>query len=90
MNEAYQMMKARQAPGLAEVLVRPLNQLGAEDMLMAHALAAYLIEGESERVAPLLRDFSSQGSAAAAFEKVLERPLAETQARLERWMGERR
>jgi hypothetical protein len=88
LREAYQLMKERQAPGLAEVLARPLNELGAEDMLVAHALAAYLIEGQSERVKPLLLELTAKGPAAAAFEKVLGWPLADLQARLERWVGE--
>jgi hypothetical protein len=91
MNEAYQLMKTKEAPELTELFARPMGGLGVEDLLMANAVAAYLIEGESERVGPLLHELTAEGSSGpAAFEKVLGRPLAETQARLERWMGERR
>jgi hypothetical protein len=91
LEEAYGSMKSGVAPRLAELLRCRLDSMGVGHLLLAHALAAYLIEGEPERLVPLLRAATSRGGTAeAAFAKVLERPLEETEARLERWLGERR
>jgi hypothetical protein len=91
MNEAYQRIMTGQGTPPEELLARPIDQLGVYDMVQVYALAGYLIEGQAERLAELLRTAARDGAEEpVVFDLVLGRPLEDTYARFVRWMRERR
>ena len=59
-------------------------------MLVAYALAAYLIEGRPQEVPDLLARLGAGADPASAFKAALGLSLPDVQDRLTRWLQERR
>ncbi|MBM3992209.1 MAG: hypothetical protein FJ298_14540 [Planctomycetes bacterium] len=89
MNEAFQRSKRGKGTKIAALCSRPIDTFGVDDVLTAYALAAYLLEGRADRVGPLLTAIGA-GPSDKALAETLELTPAELDARLVRWMGERK
>lgn len=84
-------LRAEKPPDLRFLTGKRLNQMTAEDLIHAHALAAYLIEGHPDRVSNFLAKYATNGhdlDAALGSELGLSFPDVET--RLGRWLEETR
>ncbi len=87
--EADKILKGSNPPKLAELLGKELPALKLEEMVVAQAFAAYLAEGLPKEFAQILERVGAGESAATVIESLTGRPLAETEQRLARWLGER-
>jgi hypothetical protein len=90
MNEAYQLAKRGRAPALARLLERPIDKMGVPEVLTSYAFAAYLLEGRAQDVGPLLAAIGRREPSADAVSAALGIDLERLDARLVRWLGERR
>ena len=91
MNEAYQMLKLGRSPPLRALLGCGIDSMGVRDALLAYAWAAYLIEGRPDDLRPILLAVGEgQVPSADAVESTTGRDVDENQARLLRWLSERR
>jgi len=90
MNEAYTVLTRESPVDLATVLGRDLSTMGVEDVLVSYALAAYLVEGRPEAVAPLLEAVGQDAAPADAIQRALAMTVPELQERLVRWLSERK
>jgi len=89
-NEGYLLLQMPNHPSLEQLFPKTVSQLTTEDMLLAYVAAAYLIEGREDAGAPLLRAIGSGKKAATAVGEALGRTPEEWDARLQRWLSERR
>jgi len=90
MNEAFEILGSERRPDLERVLTRNVNGMKVEDLLVSYALAAYLIEGRPDQVAPLLRRIGGGVAPGMAIRQVLGMDIDQLTERLQRWLGERR
>jgi len=90
MNEALKVLTKDPPPDLGAMFERDLPSFGVEDVLMSYALCAYLVEACPQAVSPLLKDIGEGTPSAAALEKALGWNVPELQARLVRWLKERK
>lgn len=90
MNEAYKMIEKGEAPPLAATLSKGVDTMEVTDTLLSYALAAYLLEGWPDKVGPLLEAVGRTQRPEEAFQEVLGMDLESVEARLARWIGERR
>jgi len=90
MNEAYKLIEKGESPPLAAMLSKGVDTMEVTDTLMSYALAAYLLEGWPEKVGPLLEAVGQTSQPGQAFEQVLGMDLESVDARMQRWIGERR
>jgi hypothetical protein len=65
-----------------------LNQLTLEDVIHAHSIAAYMIEGHPRRVSAFLAEYGADGDIDKALEHVYGLTLATMEERLARWLVE--
>lgn len=89
MNEAFQRSKRGKGTKIEALATRSIDKFGVDDVLTAYALAAYLLEGRADAVGPLYAAIGASG-ADKALAEVLQLSPAELDARLVRWMGERK
>jgi len=89
MNEAFQRSKRGKGTKIEALCSRPIDTFGVDDVLTAYALAAYLLEGRAERVGALFTALGTGPSDKALAETLALTP-AELDARLVRWMAERK
>jgi len=85
---ARRVLSSPKPPGLVFLLGKDVNRLTDEDLLVAHALAAYVLEAHAEKAAELLRRIGAQEPPAKVLEEVLGIPIAELAPRLSSWLAE--
>jgi hypothetical protein len=69
---------------------KDVNTMDAEDVVLAYALGAWLLEAQAERAAPLLRAVGAEKVAYHdAIPKVLGMDLGTLEERVLAWLGER-
>lgn len=90
MNEALQLLSGDAPPTLERALARNLDQLETEDMLLGYALVAYLLEGRPEQAVAFFQRIGAGEAPSVVSEQVLQLSIPELQARLQRWLTERR
>jgi hypothetical protein len=89
MNECYQRALRGKVPTAERLCERRIDQFGVDEVLTSYALAAYLLEGRPEQVGATLKAIGAQGPA-KGLAAGLEMELADLDARLVRWLGERK
>lgn len=90
-NEFYQRAKRGRAPTLAKLCGTKIDQFGVDDILASYSLAAYLIEGRSADLPSLLRALAAaDDGGAAAIAQLFGGDLLVGDARLLRWLSERK
>jgi hypothetical protein len=87
--EASRLLSSPKPPKLAELLGKELPAVKLEEMVLAQAFAAYLIEGLPAQLPELLQRTGAGESPSTVLEELTKRPLAETERRLVRWLSER-
>jgi len=87
--EADKLLKSPNPPKLAELLGKDLAAIKLDEMLLAHAFAAFLVEGNPKELPEILTRIGAGEGSVAVVEAVTKRPLAETEKRLARWIEER-
>lgn len=90
MNEANRLLADPQGPKLQFLLGKPVSDLATEDLLVAYVTAAYLLEGWPQELPELLRAIGKGGTPQVLLEEHLGFDVIELDARLRRWLGERR
>ena len=90
MNEALKLLDGQKPPDLSFVVAREVTQMHIEDMLCAYALAAYFLEGHPQEMDALLRLIGSGDATASAVQGLFGTSMEGTQARLARWLRERK
>jgi len=91
MNEALTLLQAPQHPSLATVLERDVNTLTTEEMVLAYAFSAYLIEGRPKEAPEILRRVGTGNEkSSVVVPAVLKTDLAQLKSRFTRWLSERR
>jgi hypothetical protein len=89
MNEAYQRAKRGKMPKLEALCARRIDQFGVDEVLASYALAAYLIEGRPDEFGEVEKRIAKDGSA-KALSSALGADLAALDAKLVRWLSERK
>jgi hypothetical protein len=89
-EEARKLFDKGSAPQLADVLKRDVNTMGPRDLIVSHALVAYLVEGRPAEAADVFRRAGKGAgeSSAAALEAGLGIKLPDLEKRLRRWLQE--
>ncbi len=90
MNEAHVMLEKEGAPRLADVLKKNVNELTTEDLLLAYVTAAYLLEARFDAVTDLLTKLGGTMPPSQAFPQALGMKIDVVEARIQRWLSERR
>lgn len=90
MNEALQLLSGDAPPTLERALARNLDELETEDMLLGYVLVAYLLEGRPEQAVAFFQRIGAGEAPRVVSEEVLAMSIPELQARLQRWLTERR
>lgn len=90
MNEARKLLVDGKRPNLALLLGRDVNQLTTEDLLFSYVMAAYLLEARGEQFPGILKKIGEGKTSVEALELGLEMKLDEIEARVIRWLDERR
>lgn len=90
MEETYLLFQDGKGPKLLDVLKKGANELTTEDVLVSYALATYLLEVHPGTVGPLLKKLGTGYSSGGAFGEAMGMDLDAFQARLLRWISERR
>jgi len=85
---AYRSAAGGEAPRLRFMLGRSLGDMGPSDLVRAHALVAYLIEGHPDAVRPVLFRLGDSEHPVRVLEDELGMTLTRIEARLDRWLGE--
>ncbi len=88
MQEAHDMWRSS-APDLGELMGRNVNQLSSEDILASYVLAAYLIEGQPQKMDSFLRMTGSRLPLEEQVRRVFGWDLATLEGRAGRWLSER-
>jgi hypothetical protein len=91
MAEAKAMLAEPDRPKLAAMLAKDVDKMTVKDLLYAYAFSAYLVEGRPGDVAGILRRVSGNKSPTAeVLESVLHMDVETLEARVDRWLAERR
>jgi hypothetical protein len=90
LDEALKLLQSEKPMSLASVVTLDIRSMRVEDMLCAHALAAFVIEGHPAELAPLMKGVGAGGTSPELLEKMLGSPMDELRTRLIRWLRERR
>lgn len=90
MNEALKLLDGPKAPDLSFVVAREVTQMHIEDMLCSYALAAYFLEGHPQEMDNFLRLIGGGDSTATAVQGLFGTNMEGVQARLARWLRERK
>lgn len=88
LREARLMLEGENPPSLSFLLGRELNDMRANDALLAHALAAYLLEGRPDSAAAILDGLGAERAPDELFVEVLGLSLPELAERLRAWLSE--
>jgi hypothetical protein len=87
--EALLLLQAEQAPKLQFLLGKDVNRMTTPELLVSHALAAYLIEGRPESLPAIWAAIGEGQPSPQVLERVLETDVERLQASLVRWLVER-
>ncbi|MCK6447332.1 MAG: hypothetical protein L6Q99_13155 [Planctomycetes bacterium] len=90
MNEAHEMLESERKPDLAALLRKNVDELTIEDLLYSYVLAAYLLEARAVETPRILRSIGDGMSSENALRDVLGIEIAVLDARVRRWLSERR
>ena len=90
MNECYQRGKRGKTQPLSKLFERKLDQLGVDDVLLAYAFSAYLVEGRPDALPAVFGGIYAGKGATAAVPTALGTDLASLDTRLVRWLSERK
>ena len=85
---AYDLLARDDAPGLEFLLGRDVDTMRDEDILVAYAVAAYLLEGRPDEAPIILRRIGAGEHPVLVFEDVTGESLPGLELRLRRWLGE--
>ncbi len=85
---AHMRLRGRGGLRLPFLLPRETAELGTEDLPVAFALAAYLVEGRPRELPELLARLALEDGPIPAFEETLGMPLPALERRLTRWLEE--
>lgn len=89
LEEARKVCSPEQDFALEDVLHRDTGELGAEDLLRAYALTAFIVEARAEDLVPVLKRLGAGEDPRAILEDEVERSLVELGQELARWLTER-
>jgi len=89
-NEANNVLQGDRRPKLSFVMGKTVNNLTTEDLLFSYVTAAYLLEGRPKETPELLRRVGAGTAPQQAVEDVLGMNVMELDARVRRWLTERR
>ena len=90
MQEAHLMWSSDGVPDFEVLLGKNVNQLSTEDILASYVLAAYLLEGQPEKIDSFLRMTGSRISLEEQVRRVFQWDPATLRDRVGRWLSERR
>ncbi len=90
MDEAHKLLAQPASPKLQFLIGKPVNQMSTEDLLVSYVAAAYLLEGWPAQTPALVKAIGAGANPQQAFEEHLGYALDELDARMRRWLGERR
>ena len=90
LEEALLVLQGDQPPKLQFLLGKDVNRMTTTELLVSHALAAYLIEGRPDRLPAIWAAVGEGEPSANVLTRELETTLDRLQARLVRWLDERR
>ena len=90
MSRSHELLTAENAPGVKRLFRLHTNEMELEDLMLSYALAAYVVEGHPDASSALLKRVSGTKNSAVAFKEVLGYDESELDARLARWLEERR
>lgn len=88
-REHYQRVKRGKGTHFAKLCETGIDAFGADDMLASYSLASYLIEGRGEELPALLRALGAT-KPAEALGALFDGDLAQGDARMLRWLAERK
>ena len=83
------LLTGKGARDVARLFVLQSDEMQTEDVTLACALAAFLVEGRPRKAPELLRRIAQDGRSDAAFEELLGFDAAQLNGRLIRWLEER-
>ena len=86
--EARAVMEGPEPPKLPFVLGADVNRMTQRDMLVAYALAAYLLEARPDQVDPILTAIGRGENPVETLEKRLQLDLPGIERRVRRWLAE--
>ena len=87
--EALQVLQSDKAPKLNYMLGKDVNRLTTTELLVSHALAAYLLEGRPESLPEIWTKIGGGASSREVLEGALGMKLPRLQTTLVRWLEER-
>ena len=90
MNETLQRAKRNRTPPLGKVFERKIDALGVDDVTVAYAFCAYLVEGRPEQLHDVFTRIGKGETSAAAVTGVLGTDLPALDKTFLRWLGERK
>ena len=82
------LLQRDNAPGLEFLLGRDVDTMRDEDILVAYAVAAYLLEGRPDDAPVILRRIGAGEHPVLVFEDVTGESLPDLELRLRRWLDE--
>jgi len=90
MSEAQALLQRPAHPKLAEVVAKADHLMTVEDLLVAYAFSAYLIEGHPKEVSDILHRVSGdKAQSTEVLASVLKMDMPTLEERFERWLSER-
>jgi hypothetical protein len=89
-QEAYQLLARERATPMCDLLRKDVSAMGLDDMVIAYAMAAWLLEGRWSDAPELLRRIGAGEEPEQALLEVLGVDCEELRERLVRWLSERR
>lgn len=90
MDEAQKVLNSDRSPRLVFVMGKDVNSLTPEDLLLSYVAAAYLLEGCPEETPELLRRIGNGTLAPTAVEEIFGMDVHAFDARMRRWLSERK
>lgn len=90
MNEALKILDGDGPPRLTALLARSVDELTAGDMVVLYAFSAYLLEARADKAAHFLRRSCAGESPTELVQTILGLTSDELQARVLRWLKERK
>jgi len=90
MNETLQRAKRGRTPPLGKVFERKIDALGVDDVTVAYAFCAYLVEGRPDQLHDVFERIGKGETSAVAVTGVLGTDLPTLDKTFLRWLGERK
>jgi len=89
-QEAYLLLEREKATPMCDLLRKDVSAMGLDDMVVAYAMAAWLLEGRWNDAPELLRRVGAGEEPEQALLEALGADCEELRERLVRWLAERR